>query len=78
MFSNSLSHLRRFVPSISSIAKRGELPNRSSIFVVALSCATLTLASSAQTFTTLLSFAGTNGASPQYGSLIQGIDPTLG
>jgi len=73
MFNNSLSRLQRFVSSLSSIAKRGELPSRSFIFVVALSCAALTLTSPAQTFTTIATGVGTGYNSP----LIQGTDGNL-
>jgi uncharacterized repeat protein (TIGR03803 family) len=42
-------------------------------FVILLGAATV-VASSAQTFTTLLNFNGTNGSSPAYVSLVQGTD----
>ena len=74
MSNNSLSPLRRFVFSLSSIAKRAQLPSLSSIFIAALFCAALTLPSTAQTFTSLFSFNGTNGQTPDYGYLTQGLD----
>jgi uncharacterized repeat protein (TIGR03803 family) len=72
MFSNSLPPLWKFVSSLSSIARRTELPSRRFIVVVALSCATLTLASTAQTFRTLVTFSGSG--QPYDSPLIQGTD----
>ena len=72
MPNNFLHTLQKVIPI--SIAKRGELPRWSSIFVALLFCAALTLASTAQTVTSLLSFDGTNGATPEYGALVQGFD----
>ena len=42
--------------------------------IVVLFCVTVTLSASAQTFTLLTKFNGTNGAWPTYGSLLQGVD----
>jgi uncharacterized repeat protein (TIGR03803 family) len=46
-------------------------------FAVFVLCAATTVASPAQTFTTLFSFDGTNGETPEYGLLIQGTDGNL-
>jgi uncharacterized repeat protein (TIGR03803 family) len=42
-----------------------------------LFCAVTTIRSAAQAFTTLINFDGTNGESPTYMSLIQGLDGNL-
>src|SRR5579863_6964270 len=44
------------------------------VCVIFLFCAAVATESPAQTFSTLLSFDGSNGAAPGYGSLIQGPD----
>ena len=44
------------------------------ISLVCLSCAVGAIASPAQTFNTLVSFNGADGANPVYGSLVQGFD----
>ncbi|MGA9966340.1 MAG: choice-of-anchor tandem repeat GloVer-containing protein [Terriglobales bacterium] len=44
------------------------------ISLVCLSCTVGAIASPAQTFKTLVSFNGTDGANPVYGSLVQGFD----
>jgi hypothetical protein len=44
------------------------------IGLVCVFCAVEAISSPAQTFTTLLSFNGTDGAFPYYGSLVQGLD----
>jgi uncharacterized repeat protein (TIGR03803 family) len=47
------------------------------VCIVILSCAATVAVSPAQTFTTLLSFDGTNGANPEFVSLVQGVDGDL-
>jgi uncharacterized repeat protein (TIGR03803 family) len=45
------------------------------VYALFMLCAVTAIASPAQTFTTLLSFDGSNGSNPQpYGSLVQGLD----
>jgi uncharacterized repeat protein (TIGR03803 family) len=51
-----------------------KLSGREKAFAVFLFCATTAVVSSAQTFKTLVSFDGTNGANPEYVALIQGTD----
>src|SRR6202165_139351 len=47
------------------------------LLFVLVFCAVMSIASSAQTFTTLVNFAGTNGSTPYSMTLIQGIDGNL-
>ena len=54
-----------------------DFSNLKSAFAVLLFFAATAIASSGQTFTTLLSFDGSNGASPIYGPLVQGFDGNL-
>jgi len=44
------------------------------VFILFTFCAAMVIASPAQTFTTLASFHGPDGATPRYGSLVQGTD----
>jgi hypothetical protein len=46
--------------------------NRAYACAVFLLCAATAIASPAQTFTTLVSFNGTDGTAPDYGSFVQG------
>ncbi len=50
------------------------LPGWKMSCAVALFCGAIAGVASAQTFTTLITFDGTNGAYPEYGSLVQGTD----
>jgi uncharacterized repeat protein (TIGR03803 family) len=47
------------------------------LFCALIFCALMPLAASAQTFTSLLSFTGSNGSSPFMGVLTQGVDGNL-
>src|ERR1700674_2797340 len=49
----------------------------SPLLFVLVFCAVISIASSAQTFTTLVNFAGTNGSAPYSMTLIQGTDGNL-
>ncbi len=72
--SNLLLTLQKILPSRNSNAEQGELPRKNSFFGAVLFCALFTLPSTAQTFTSLFSFNGTNGQTPDYGYLTQGRD----
>jgi uncharacterized repeat protein (TIGR03803 family) len=53
----------------------GKLSGWKRVYALFMLCAITAIASRAQTFTTLLSFDGSNGSNPQpYGSLVQGLD----
>src|ERR1700729_268877 len=47
------------------------------VCAILLFCLAMTVGMTAQTFTTLLDFNGSNGADPYYGSLVQGTDGNL-
>lgn len=51
--------------------------NRNGVCCALLLCVTTVIPSSAQSFTTLLAFNGTNGSVPGYGPLVQGLDGNL-
>jgi hypothetical protein len=53
----------------------GKLSGWKRVYALFLLCAVTSIASPAQTFTTLLSFDGSNGSNPQpSGSLVRGLD----
>lgn len=75
MFNSGCDALSAYSPQAAVRSTQAGLRGRILISTILLAlCVVTSTFSSAQTLTTLLSFTGANGSSPQYGSLIQGID----